>query len=144
VAKVGAVVFDAGETLFNEDRLWRDWSEWLGVAPADLLAALHEAIERRQHHLNAFERVRPGFDIERERAARRSAGYEERFEPSDLYTDALPTIKRLKDAGFSVGVVGNHPQGFAGCLAELELRIDFIASSSEWGTQKPEPLSSSV
>jgi FMN phosphatase YigB (HAD superfamily) len=133
-----AVVLDAGETLFNEERLWREWADWLSVPVSRLLDSLDQAIHEGRSHLTAFERVKPGFDIERERIARSEQGNEERFMASDLYPDARPAIKSLKDDGYIVGVAGNHPQGFTDCIRDLEPRIDFVASSEQWEARKPD------
>jgi HAD superfamily hydrolase (TIGR01549 family) len=104
-----------------------------------LLWALDEAIEQRRHHRTAFEAVRPDLSFEQQRQQRAAEGYVEQFTADDLYPDALPTIRQLKDDGYLVGVVGNHPRGMPDVLRELEPRIDFIASSDAWGTTKPEP-----
>lgn len=133
------MVFDAGETLFNEERSWREWAEWLDVPPERLLTALDQAIQGRRHHKTAFESVKPGLTFEEQRQQRAAEGFVERFTAADLYRDALPTITRLKDDGYLVGVVGNHPRGMPDVLRELEPRIDFIASSDSWGAVKPEP-----
>jgi HAD superfamily hydrolase (TIGR01549 family) len=133
-----AVVFDAGETLFSEERLWREWADWLSVPVPRLLECLDQAIQEGLSHISAFQRVKPGFDIERERIARSEQGNEERFMASDLYPDALPAIKRLKNEGYVIGVAGNHPQGFTDCIRDLEPRIDFVASSEQWGARKPD------
>ena len=135
---LGAVVLDAGETLFNEERSWREWAEWLRVSPERLLAALDEAIQQRRHHGTAFEAIKPDMTYDQQRQQRSAEGFSERFTAADLYPDALPTVKRLKDEGYRVGVVGNHPRGMPDVLRELEPRIDFIASSEAWGTTKPE------
>lgn len=134
-----SVVFDAGETLFNEERSWRGWAEWMKVPPEQLLAALDVAIEGRRHHSTAFESVLPRLSYEQQREKRAQEGSIEQFTAADLYPDALPTIAKLKDDGYLVGVVGNHPQGMPDVLLELEPRIDFIASSEAWGVAKPEP-----
>ena len=139
MATSGAVVFDAGETLFNEERSWREWAEWLDVPLERLLSALDEAIERRRHHKTAFEAVKPDLTFDQQRQQRAAEGFIERFTAADLYPDALPAITRLKDHGYLVGVVGNHPRGMPDVLRELEPRIDFIASSEAWSTTKPEP-----
>jgi HAD superfamily hydrolase (TIGR01549 family) len=139
MATSGAVVFDAGETLFNEERSWREWAKWLDVPPERLLTALDEAIQQRRHHKTAFEALRSDLTFEQQRQQRFAEGFIERFTPADLFPDALSTIKRLKDGGYLVGVVGNHPRGMPDVLRELEPRIDFIASSDAWGTTKPDP-----
>jgi HAD superfamily hydrolase (TIGR01549 family) len=134
-----AVVFDAGETLFSEQRSWNEWAEWLEVPSAKLLSALDDAIRRRQHHKTAFESVRPDLSFDQQRERRRAEGFVERFTAEDLYPDALPTIARLKYEGYLVGIVGNHPRGMPDVLRELEPRLDFVASSEAWGAAKPEP-----
>lgn len=134
-----AVVFDAGSTIFSEDRIWRDWATWIEVEAQDLLGALDEAIKERRHHTTALCALKPGFDLDEERRRRAATGYEERFEVSDIFPDALPTIRRLKDDGYTVGIVGNHPRGFPDVLRDLEPRIDFVASSAEWEATKPDP-----
>jgi FMN phosphatase YigB (HAD superfamily) len=144
MATSGAVVFDAGETLFNEDRSWREWADWLGVPSERLLTALDEAIRQRRHHKTAFEAVKPELTFEQQRQQRAAEGFVARFTPSDLYPDALPTIKRLKDEGYVVGVVGNHPRGMPDVLLELEPRIDFVASSDAWNVTKPKQPSLSA
>lgn len=118
MAASGAVVFDAGETLFSEERSWKEWAEWLGVPSARLLSALDESIRQRMHHKTAFESVRPDLTFEEQRERRRAEGFVERFTADDLYPDALPTIRRLKDTGYVVGVVGNHPRGMPDVLGE--------------------------
>src|SRR5206468_832176 len=74
VVAIRAVFFDAGETLFDETRSWSAWADWLGVPRLTLLASLGVVLARGEHHTKAFELVRPGIDIERERAAREAAG----------------------------------------------------------------------
>ena len=105
----------------------------------DLLAALDEAIEEGRHHTTALTALKPGFDLADERRVRAASGYEERFEGTDIFPDALPTIRQLKDDGYLVGVVGNHPRGFPDVLRDLEPRIDFVASSAEWEVTRPDP-----
>ena len=39
-----AVVFDVGETLIDESRLWGAWAEWLGVPPFTFFVALGTVI----------------------------------------------------------------------------------------------------
>src|SRR5215212_8580093 len=135
---VQAVVFDLGETLVDESRSWAAWADWLGVRPFDLFAVLGATIERRQDHRVAFELLRPGFDVERERAAREAAGRPWGFDASDLYPDALPCLQQLRAAGLRLGVVGNHPP-LESMLPELHGAVDFVGSSGRWGVEKPSP-----
>lgn len=136
---VEAVVFDLGETLVDEGRGWTAWAEWLGVRPFDLFTALGAVIERRQDHRTAFELVRPGFDLERERAAKEASGRPWGFDASDLYPDALPCLERLRAEGLRIGVVGNQPAVVESMLEELHGLADVVGSSGRWGVEKPSP-----
>lgn len=69
-----AVFFDVGETLLDETRAWMGWADWLGVSALTMLGLVGATIARGEHHLRAFEFVRPGFDLEAERRARAAAG----------------------------------------------------------------------
>ena len=40
MSDVRVVVFDVGETLIDESRLWRAWAEWLGVSPFTFFVAM--------------------------------------------------------------------------------------------------------
>ncbi len=136
---VQAVVFDLGETLVDESRSWAAWADWLGVRPFDLFAVLGAAIARREDHRVAFELLRPGFDFERERAAREAAGRGWGFDAADLYPDALPCLAALRAAGVRIGIVGNQPAVVESMLPELYGRVDMVGSSGRWGVEKPSP-----
>jgi FMN phosphatase YigB (HAD superfamily) len=139
MGSVRAVVFDAGETLFDETRVWHEWARRLGVTPLTMAAALGATIERGVHHREAFELIHPGFDYDGEVAAFHAHG-DGRLRPEDLYPDALPTIEVLKKEGFLVAVVGNQPSGATDCLADLEIGLDLLTTSSELGFEKPDPM----
>src|SRR5438132_8708977 len=66
------VVFDVGETLIDECRMWGEWADWLGVPRLTFFAALGAVIAAKQHHNQVFELVCPGIDLAREREARRA------------------------------------------------------------------------
>jgi HAD superfamily hydrolase (TIGR01549 family) len=136
---VQAVVFDLGETLVDEARSWAGWADWLGVRPFDLFTVLGATIERRQDHRHAFDALSPGFDHEREAAAREAAGRPWGFDASDLYPDAIPCLEQLRAAGLRIGVVGNQPAVVESMLPELYGRVDLVGSSGRWGVEKPSP-----
>lgn len=132
-----AVVFDIGETLMDEDRLWRLWAAWLGVPESVFFAVLGATIERGEHHLRAFELLRPGFDPVAERAARAAAGIPDDFETADLYPDAVPCLDELRKRGLIIAAAGNQPAGAERALESL--RFDLVASSARWCVEKPSP-----
>ncbi len=58
-----------------------------------------------------------------------------------LFDDVLPTIKLLKERQFIIGLLTNIHRGIKDISKELGLEpfLDFIASSSEAGADKPDP-----
>ena len=63
--RIRVVVFDVGETLVDEGRLWDGWADHLGVPRHEFRSALEDVIAKGQHHHRVFDRFRPqGFDIE--------------------------------------------------------------------------------
>lgn len=133
------VVFDAGETLVDETRMWGEWADWLRVPRLTFFAALGAVIAARQRHQKVFEMVRPGLDLRCERQARQTRGGMTRIEKQDLYPDAVPTLVRLRAAGLSIGIAGNQPEEAAAEIRALGLAVDFVASSAGWGVAKPDP-----
>ncbi|HEX3885675.1 MAG TPA: HAD family hydrolase [Stellaceae bacterium] len=131
------VVFDVGETLVDETRMWGEWADWLGVTHLTFFAALGAVIAARQHHREVYGLVRPGIDIAAERAARGDGMT--RIEARDLYPDAVPTLKRLRAAGYRIGLAGNQPADAETQIRALGLEVDFVASSARWGVEKPDP-----
>jgi FMN phosphatase YigB (HAD superfamily) len=132
------VVFDVGETLVNEDRLWGRWAAYLGVEANLFRSALDEVIANGKHHRAVFERFGPGFDFEaasRDRAAR---GDVDVFNVADLYPDAPPCLRTLRRLGYVVGIAGNQSAD-AETVKRLGLEADFVASAADWGVEKPSP-----
>lgn len=133
------VFFDFGFTLWDEERAWTAWAQWLGVRTLDFFTALGSVIERGEHHHLAFNIVRPGIDIGWERQRMKEAGLSDVFRPEELYPDVIPCLTELRTAGYRMGVAGNHFADFAATLGKLNLPLDFIGSSEEWGVEKPSP-----
>ncbi len=135
---VTTVVFDVGETLVNEGRLWRLWADWLEVPHHVLFAALGATIERGEHHRSVFEVLRPGLDVEAARRERRNAGIPDVFEAGDFYPDAVPCLQELHRRGLRIGIAANQPAGMEQAFRDLP--VDFVASPERWGVEKPSPL----
>jgi len=136
-ADVRAVVFDVGETLIDESRLWAAWADWLGVPPFTFFVALGTVIGSGRDHRDVFALL--GFDYEQEAAARAAAGIVGGFGPDDLYPDVRPCFDALRADGYAIGVVGNQPARAEGQLKELALPVDLVATSAGWGVSKPAP-----
>ena len=134
---VRAVLFDVGETLVDETRLWSGWADRLGVSPAVMFAALGSVIERRLDHRFAIELLRRP-DGEEDQPP--PAGGDDPFpSPRDVYPDARPCVDRLRSAGYLLGVAGNQPASFHGLWGAAGIEFDVVSSSEELGAEKPDP-----
>jgi HAD superfamily hydrolase (TIGR01549 family) len=134
-----AVFFDVGETLIDETRLWSEWADWLGVPRLTFMGVLGALVDRDRPHVEVFQVFRPGFDLDRERAARIAAGKPPRLDLADLYSDVRPTLETLRKHGLILGVAGNQPATAEAFLARLELPVDFVTTSESLGAEKPSP-----
>jgi len=139
MARIELVVFDIGETILREDRVWAEWADWLGVTPTVLSAVLGSVISNRKDHRLAFKVIKPGFDFESERVAKEATGLNSRRRSEDLYPDAVPCIEHLAELGYRVALAGNQPISIEAMLDELALPVEFVASSERWGVAKPSP-----
>jgi HAD superfamily hydrolase (TIGR01549 family) len=136
---IQAVVFDVGETLFNEARLWKGWAAFLDVPNDEFSAALDDMITRGEHHRKVFERFRPGLDVDTARAERAALGDLDVFDSRDLYPDALPCLRSLRRLGYVIGIAGNQPKDAEVALKQLGFEADLAACSASWGVAKPSP-----
>ena len=139
LADVRTVVFDVGETLVDETRHWGEWADWLGIPRFTFFAAMGGAIARGEPHRRAFEMVRPGIDLAAALRQRVAEGWRYQFRPSDLYPDALPALRGLRELGIRIGIAGNQPAVAEAALEEGGIAADFIAISGKLGVEKPDP-----
>jgi len=118
---VTAVVFDVGETLIDETRMWQQVAKDACVPAVTLMGTLGGLITRGEHHQRVWELLErnpvPGD-----------------FSSEDFYPDALPCLRRLSEAGFFVGAVGNTS---ASTEELLRPHTSFVGSSARWGVEKP-------
>ncbi|MDQ2729504.1 MAG: HAD family hydrolase [Actinomycetota bacterium] len=125
---IRAVVFDVGETLVDETRMWSVLADQVGVTRLTLFAGLGALIERGEDHRRVWDLL----GVERPA----SSGV---LEATDFYPDALPCLRAVRAAGYTVGLAGNQPAPAETALGRLGLPADFIASSARWGVEKPSP-----
>lgn len=135
--KVRAVFFDVGEVLIDESTEYGTWADWLGVPRHTFSAMFGAVIARGEDYRQVFQHFRPGFDLTEERKRRLEAGQGEFFNGRDLYPDARPCLQTLRDLGYFVGVAGNQTARAGRLLHELHLPVDLIATSDDWGAEKP-------
>lgn len=139
---VRAVVFDVGETLVDETRIFSRWADRLGVPRGTFLGLVGACAATDRPLSDAFRLVRPGIDLDAEiaRWADDDAdGLRENFDAGDLYPDVRPALAALRDAGLAVVVAGNQPPQARAALEAMDLPVDAIRTSDEWGVQKPDP-----
>jgi HAD superfamily hydrolase (TIGR01509 family) len=136
---VKAVVFDVGETLVDETRIWSEWADALGIPRLTFMAALGGILARGGDHMDLFALLRPGLDPRAEAARLREAGRLADIGPADLYPDARPALEALAAAGFRLGVAGNQPQRAGPAIERLALPIELLGISATWGVSKPDP-----
>ncbi len=125
---VKAVVFDVGETLVDETRVWSLYADRAGVTRLTFFAALGALIERRDNHRNVFELL--GLDRRIDQVP---------YESEDLYPDAMSCVAALRERGYTLALVGNQPVRTESFLRECGLDVDLVASSDSWGVAKPDP-----
>ncbi len=139
---IKAVVFDVGETLIDETRIWSRWADRLGVPRLTFLGVLGGMAALDRHHRDAFEVVRPGIDVEDEIARWHEDdpdGLRENFDADDLYPDVRAALAELRRRGLKVIVAGNQPPQAKAALVRMDLPVDEVFTSAEWGVEKPDP-----
>lgn len=130
------VVFDIGEVLIDETRVWQLWAELVGVSPLTFAAVLGAAVSQGQPVDAVFEHLAPNVDwpeLEDEHE-RRYGGFTE----SDLYPDVRPCLEALTALGLRVVLAGNQPRRRGPQLEALKLGAELVLTSEQLGHDKPD------
>ncbi|WP_410630933.1 HAD family hydrolase [Amycolatopsis sp. cmx-4-83] len=136
---VRAVVLDIGETVLDDTREWHAWADWIGVGRHTFSTVLGAVTAAGRDNAETFRYFKPDFDVAAERQRREETGNGERIEESDLYPDVRPALAELQASGLWVGLAGNQTAKAGSLLRKLDLPVDAIATSAEWGVAKPDP-----
>lgn len=136
---IRSVVFDVGETLLDDTREFGAWADWIGVPRHTFSAVLGAVTAQGRNNAETFQYFRPGFDLLAERDRREAAGVGEQIGETDLYPDVRPALERLRARGLWLGIAGNQTVRAAALLRALDLPVDAVATSGEWGVIKPDP-----
>ncbi|MDR0482337.1 MAG: HAD family hydrolase [Cellulomonadaceae bacterium] len=137
-----AVVFDVGETLVCETRIWLRWAERLNIPAVTFAGVLGGCIAEGKTLEETFEILVPGISIPDEEArwaVDEPESLRSGFDADDLYPDVRPALEALQAAGFRVVIAGNQPAEALASLQAMDLPCDVIANSSEIGVEKPDP-----
>jgi HAD superfamily hydrolase (TIGR01509 family) len=116
-------VFDVGETLVDETRMWERAADAAGVPRFTLMGVLGGLAARGEHHHRAWELL----GVEHPASTWLTA---------DFYPDALPALAALRARGLRVAAVGNTPQETE---EQLRQHVEVLGSSARWGVAKPAP-----
>ncbi|AGP57649.1 HAD family hydrolase [Streptomyces rapamycinicus] len=136
---IRAVALDVGETLIRDDRVWATWADWLDIPRHTLSALVGAVVAQGRDNADALRLIRPDIDIAAERAAMEAAGLGEQITEEDLYPDVRPALAALRQSGARVVIAGNQTARAGKLLRALDLPVDEIATSGEWGIAKPDP-----
>jgi len=137
VKRIEAVVFDIGETLVDETRVWGIWADHLGIPRLTFFAMLGSILAEGRPHRDVFDVFSPGLDVAD--AARRMgrAGVSDLGSLDDLYPDALPSLRAVAAAGYRLAVAANQPAPAADVVAAMDIDFELIGTSEAWGVEKP-------
>ncbi|MGW4516442.1 HAD family hydrolase [Streptomyces sp. NPDC004393] len=135
---IETIVFDVGETITRDDRYWASWADWLEIPRHTLSALVGAVVAQGRDNAEALRLARPGIDVAAEYRAREAASRGERLEESDLYDDVRPALSALRGLGRRVIVAGNQTRRAGELLRDLNLPVDLVVTSGEWGVAKPQ------
>ncbi|WP_233515497.1 HAD family hydrolase [Marinitenerispora sediminis] len=139
---IRSVVFDVGETLVDETRIFARWADRLGVPHLAFFGLLGGVLAEGRQLIDAFRLVKPDFDLDVESAAwlaEEPDSLRENFDADDLYPDVRPALASLRAQGLQVLVAGNQPVQAGPALAAMDLPVDGVYISDVWGVAKPDP-----
>ncbi len=130
------VVFDVGEVLIDETRVWATWAGIVGVSPLTFAAVLGAAIAQGEDWPAAFSHVAPNIDWQtlEDEHERQYGGFAEK----DVYFDVRGCFSELQRQGRRVVIAGNQPARRRQQLLALDLPCDDIVTSDDLGATKPD------
>jgi HAD superfamily hydrolase (TIGR01549 family) len=126
--RLEAVVFDFGETLYDETSAWSAVADAAGVPRVTFMSMLGSLIAADRSHRDIFE----VFGVPEPQAWLP-------LDADDLYPDARPCLLAVKALGLRVGIAANQPDRAAEIERMLGVELDFVATSAAWGVEKPSP-----
>jgi HAD superfamily hydrolase (TIGR01549 family) len=129
-----AVVLDVGETVLDRTREYAAWAEYFGVPAHTFSAVFGAMIADGGRVKDVLERFGAGRSIDELRRDRLTSVP---LTEADLYPDVRPTLAAL--SGVRVAIAGNQPADIGDQLRALDLDVEFVACSAEWGVAKPHP-----
>lgn len=139
---IRTVVFDVGETLIDETRIFARWADRFGIPHMAFFGTIGGVIASGGTLTDGFRLLVPGFDLAAESARWHEEEPEsarEHFGESDLYPDVRPAFHTMREAGLEMVIAGNQPVEAGPALNAMNLGVAGIGISDEWGVAKPRP-----
>lgn len=130
------VIFDVGEVLIDETRVWSVWADLIGVSPLTFASVLGAAIVQGEDYPAVFSHLAPNVAMDAFVSAH-DAAYGG-FRAEDLYPDVRACLDALQADGFTVVIAGNQPATRTAELHALNLGVEKIVMSEELGVEKPD------
>jgi HAD superfamily hydrolase (TIGR01549 family) len=130
------VVFDVGETLVDETRVWSTWADVVDIPRLTFMAVLGAVIARGGAHQEVFAELSlDHWERHRDELEAAYGGFTE----ADLYPDVRPAMAALREAGMRLAIFGNQPAHRSAELRALDLPVEAVEMSAEMGVSKPSP-----
>lgn len=126
---VGAVFFDVGETLVDEQRYWHALAAAAKLPPHVIWAALGKTIERGEEHWQLWRHLGVERPDEWDSVV---------YSTDDLYPDAVHCLRRARADGLLVGLAGNQSEALEAWARAAGLPVDIVTGSASLGVRKPD------
>ena len=139
---IRTVVFDVGETLIDETRIFARWADRFGIPHMAFFGTIGGVIASGGTLTDGFRLLVPDFDLATESARWRAEepdGEREHFTENDLYPDVRTAFAAMREAGLDLVIAGNQPVEAGPALSAMNLGVTSIGISDEWGVAKPRP-----
>ncbi|WP_174546096.1 HAD family hydrolase [Nocardiopsis dassonvillei] len=139
---IRTAVFDVGETLVDETRIFARWADRFGIPHMAFFGTIGGVLASGGTLTDGFRLLVPGFDLAAESARWRAEdpdGEREHFGEADLYPDVRPAFAAMRASGISLVIAGNQPPEAGPALTAMNLGVDGIGISDDWGVKKPDP-----
>ncbi|CAL9427972.1 Phosphoglycolate phosphatase [Nocardiopsis dassonvillei] len=136
------MVFDVGETLVDETRIFARWADRFAIPHMAFFGTIGGVLASGGTLTDGFRLMVPGFDLAAESERWRAQdpdGEREHFGEKDLYPDVRPAFEAMRRGGLSLVVAGNQPPEAGPALEAMGLGVDGIGISDLWGVKKPQP-----
>jgi REG-2-like HAD superfamily hydrolase len=164
------VLFDAGETLLRPEpsfpelivKLLRgrgievehDEPEWIERALGTVFRAMDDLVVNREHFSTSYERSRAFWTVIYSRLLKELGVddadgthatflYQEFTKPEHyaLFPDAMPALRELAAAGYTLGIVSNFEEWLTTLLERLDVLplMKVVVVSGREGVEKPDP-----